>query len=484
MEKEGSRLLSTQGLQGPFGDFLYAVGFLVEYTLVRLGRTTRTLTGGLLQALGGLLAAILRPPLQALLDFVDSLRHPLRLFRLYLLPAAAAVALAWLVRSVLTLPFALRVVVNGQTVGYVASEEIFDSARADVLARVNSARQQLAADQGTLTWDVEPGYTLAISETTMTESEIANEILRISGSEITEGTAVYWDDQLRFVTTEGDHLRHYLHAQLQPWDHPEDPTLQASFAHGLRLVDGIYLTDSVVPYDQILSALQADDGATLQVQVTQRVTESAEIPFDTQTQEDSNLEFGKSETLQQGVPGSEIITRELTYLNGQQVDDQVVDVTVTQAPTPEIIRRGTRLQSGMIGKLGTGTFIWPVPGYKSISRWAILPRVHRGVDIAAPYGTPIYAADSGTVIQVVPMHYSWGNYVQIDHGNGYKTLYAHMSSFAVQVGDTVTQGQLIGYVGSTGDSTGNHCHFEMSYNDTLFSARDVFPDIPTKNPDF
>ena len=56
---------------------------------------------------------------------------------------------------------------------------------------------------------------------------------------------------------------------------------QASFAHGLRLVDGIYLTDSVVPYDQILSALQADDGAALQVQVTQRVTESAEIPFDT-----------------------------------------------------------------------------------------------------------------------------------------------------------------------------------------------------------
>lgn len=477
-------MLSTQGLQGPFGDFLYAVGFLVEYTLVRLGRTVHTLTDGLLQALCVLLAAILRPPLQAILDFVDSLRHPLRLFRLYLLPAAAAVALVWLVRSVLTLPFALRVMVDGQTVGYVASEEIFDNARADVLARVNSARQQLATDQGSLIWDVEPGYTLAVSETTMTESEIANEILRISGSEITEGTAVYWDGQLRFVTTEGDHLRRYLNAQLQPWDNPADPTLQASFAHGLRLVDGIYLTDSVVPYAQILSALQADDGAALQVQVTQRVTESAEIPFDTQTQEDSNLDFGKSETLQQGMPGSEVITRELTYLNGQQIDDQVVDITVTQAPTPEIIRRGTRLKSGMIGKLGTGTFIWPVPGYKSISRWAILPYVHRGVDIAAPYGTPIYAADSGTVVQVVPMHYSWGNYVQIDHGNGYKTLYAHMSGFAVQVGDTVSQGQIIGYVGSTGDSTGNHCHLEMSYNDTLFSARDVFPDIPTKNPDF
>lgn len=106
------------------------------------------------------------------------------------------------------------------------------------------------------------------------------------------------------------------------------------------------------------------------------------------------------------------------------------------------------------------------------------------MDIAAPYGTPIYASDSGTVVEVVSMHYSWGNYVKIDHGNGYKTLYAHMSSFAVQLGDTVTQGQVIGYVGNTGNSYGNHCHFEMTYNDVLFSAYDVFPDMPTRNPDF
>lgn len=471
-----------KGLQGPLGDFLYAVGFLVEYTLVRFVRGMRGLLGGLLGALLALLAAVLQPPLRALLDFVDSLRHPLRLFRLYLLPAAAAVALVWLVRSVLTLPFVLRVVVDGQTVGYVASEEIFDSARADVLARVNSARQLLAADNQSLTWDVEPGYTLAVSGTTMTESEIANEILRISGSEITEGTAVYLDGQLRFVTTEGDHLRRYLNTVKAPWETPEDRTAQVGFVHGLQLVDGIYLTDSVVSYADILAALQADDDAALQVQVSRRVEETQEIPYDTQIQEDSELDFGKEETIQQGTPGSEVITRELTYVNGQQTDDRVVDVQVTQSPTPEMIRRGTRLKSGMIGKVGTGTFIWPVPGYREISRWSNLPYGHRGVDIAAPYGTPIYAADSGVVVQVVPMHYSWGNYVQIDHGNGYKTLYAHMSSFAVQLGDTVSQGQVIGYVGSTGDSTGNHCHLEMSYNDVLFSPRDVFPDIPTKNP--
>lgn len=475
-------------LQGPFGDFLYAVGFSVEYTFVCLFRRLRLLAHWLRHALGRLVLLALRPPVQAILDFGVALRSPWRLLSGYLLPAAALAGLLFLVHAGLSLPFALRVEVNGQTVGYVASEEVFDSARSDVLARVNSARELLAASgETTPDWDLEPGYTLAISEETMTESEIANEILRVSGSEITEGTAVYVDDELRFVTTEGDHLRQYLNACKQPWDDPADPTKQVSFVHGLRLVDGIYLTDSVVSYTDVLTSLQANDGADLQVQVSQDVTEQQEIPYDTEIQEDSELDFGKSETVQEGIPGQEAITHQLIYINGELTDDQVVDVQVLQSPTPEIIRRGTRLQSGMIGKLGTGTFIWPVPGYKSISRWANLnpgSGFHRGVDIAAPYGTPIYASDSGTVVAVVNMHYSWGNYVQIDHGNGYKTLYAHMSSFAVQLGDTVTQGQVIGYVGNTGNSYGNHCHFEMTYNDVLFSAYDVFPDMPTWNPNF
>lgn len=473
-------------LENPVGDFLYAVGFFVEYNIVRLLRGLTSVWRWLRRSLGNLLLLALRPPVQALLDLVAALHSPGRFFLGYLLPVAATIGLLIFVRTGISLPFALRVTVDGQTVGYVASEEAFDNARADVLARVNSARELLAADQETLSWDVEPTYTLSISAETMTESEVANEILRISGSEISEATAVYIDGDLRYVTTEGDHLRSYLNSVKAPWEDPTSQTTRVSFAHGLRLVDGIYLTDSVVPYADVLAGLQANGAEDLQVKVSERVTETQEIAYDTETQEDSELDFGKSETVQEGVPGSEAVTRELTYLNGTLMDDQVVDVQVLQSPTPEIIRRGTRLKNGMIGKLGTGTFIWPVPQYKSISRWANLQvrGGHRGVDIAAPYGTPIYASDSGTVVEVVSMHPSWGNYVTIDHGNGYKTLYAHMSSFAVQLGDTVTQGQVIGYVGSTGDSTGNHCHFEMSYNNVLFSAYDVFPNMPTLNPDF
>ena len=73
--------------------------------------------------------------------------------------------------------------------------------------------------------------------------------------------------------------------------------------------------------------------------------------------------------------------------------------------------------------------------------------------------------------------YGYGNYVIIDHGNGWTTLYGHMSSIAVTAGEAVEAGQIIGYVGNTGYSFGNHCHFEMYYNGSLVSARNYFPNM-------
>lgn len=116
-----------------------------------------------------------------------------------------------------------------------------------------------------------------------------------------------------------------------------------------------------------------------------------------------------------------------------------------------------------------GEFIWPLPGNTYISSgfgWRTLNGIrefHRGVDIPAPYGTPIHAANGGTIVTAT-MHSSYGNYVVINHGGGKSTLYAHMSSIAVGVNQTVSQGDVIGYVGSTGYSTGNHCHVEVRIN--------------------
>lgn len=120
---------------------------------------------------------------------------------------------------------------------------------------------------------------------------------------------------------------------------------------------------------------------------------------------------------------------------------------------------------------GSGSYKWPTPGYTNITSrygYRIHPifhtsKLHTGVDVGAPSGASIYAADGGTVAIAVYSS-SYGNYVLINHNNGTSTLYAHMTSMAVSQGQNVEQGAVIGYVGSTGNSTGPHLHFEVRVN--------------------
>ena len=127
------------------------------------------------------------------------------------------------------------------------------------------------------------------------------------------------------------------------------------------------------------------------------------------------------------------------------------------------------LCGGVGGVIGGGsTLQWPLPGHTYIScRFGEVDAFgnagHRGTDIPAPEGTPILAAHSGTVL-VSGWNDSYGNQVMLDNGAGLSTRYAHMTATAVTAGETVTAGQVIGYVGSTGDSTGNHLHFEVMQN--------------------
>ena len=134
-------------------------------------------------------------------------------------------------------------------------------------------------------------------------------------------------------------------------------------------------------------------------------------------------------------------------------------------------------------------YLWPLPGYYRLSSlfgYRIHPitgvaHSHTGIDIPASGGTPILAAKSGQVVTSA-YHYSYGNYVVIDHGNGNSTLYAHMSSRAVSEGQMVTQGQVIGYVGTTDSSTGNHLHFEVRDNYTRVDPESKFPSLNLTPP--
>ncbi len=125
------------------------------------------------------------------------------------------------------------------------------------------------------------------------------------------------------------------------------------------------------------------------------------------------------------------------------------------------------------GAMGTGSFIWP-----SINHWISGNDYwsgHLAIDIGTALGEPISAADSGVVVFAGWANGGYGNTVAIDHGNGYQTLYAHLSSVKVSCGQSVSQGQTIGFAGSTGNSTGPHLHFEVRYQGGFVNPWYVLP---------
>ena len=161
-------------------------------------------------------------------------------------------------------------------------------------------------------------------------------------------------------------------------------------------------------------------------------------------------------------------------------EEQLAKEAALEADIQEMIAELER-QEAANSIVSTGTYIWPLPGYSpgSAYGWRIHPiwgdrRFHAGEDIGAPSGTPILAADSGLVTVIPDNGNGYGNYIMINHGGGRVTLYAHMSGFAVSNGATVTQGQTIGYVGSTGNSTGPHLHFETRVNGATTDPKSYF----------
>ena len=114
---------------------------------------------------------------------------------------------------------------------------------------------------------------------------------------------------------------------------------------------------------------------------------------------------------------------------------------------------------------------WPTYGYMT----QYFHAYHQGIDIAAPTGTPLYAAASGRVVKAVKLAWSYGWYLVIDHGYGFETLYGHCSQFAVGVGERVERGQIIAWMGSTGRTTGPHLHFEVRYNGQAVNPLNYLP---------
>ncbi|HEX9027799.1 MAG TPA: M23 family metallopeptidase [Anaerolineales bacterium] len=127
------------------------------------------------------------------------------------------------------------------------------------------------------------------------------------------------------------------------------------------------------------------------------------------------------------------------------------------------------------GAIGSGAFIWPAPNH-FLSGFDYAPEAnHPGIDIDGDLGQPVYAADNGVVVYAGWNNWGYGNMVVINHGNGWQTLYAHLSAYNVSCGSSVLKGSVIGAIGSTGNSTGPHLHFEMMNNGTKVNPHNYLP---------
>ena len=204
----------------------------------------------------------------------------------------------------------------------------------------------------------------------------------------------------------------------------------------------------------------------LTMTVVQRERYVDEVMYDIEYTDTANLYKGDYKITSAGQYGAADVVATVTYVNGEETERTVLSSVTLREPVTEQRLRGTKARPTWHP---TGTFRWPVSGRVTSyfggrrSPGGVGSTNHKGIDIAAPRGTPVYAADGGTVTYAGWMS-GYGYLVRIDHGNGYVTYYGHNSSLTVSVGQHVYKGQQIARVGSPGNSTGNHCHFEIRYN--------------------
>jgi murein DD-endopeptidase MepM/ murein hydrolase activator NlpD len=200
----------------------------------------------------------------------------------------------------------------------------------------------------------------------------------------------------------------------------------------------------------------------LNVNSQEQVTEIENIDPPIEYKKSASMKAGQSKVLREGTAGKQQVTYRLTKRNGSLIEEEQINKKVLNAPIPTLILKGTKVIRGE----GSGKFTWPVIGARITSymgmRWG---RLHKGIDIVG--NSSILAADEGVIEYAGYNSSGYGNEVIIDHNNGFKTLYGHLKSIQVKKGQIVEKGEVIGIMGSTGDSTGTHLHFEVHLNGKL-----------------
>jgi murein DD-endopeptidase MepM/ murein hydrolase activator NlpD len=254
-----------------------------------------------------------------------------------------------------------------------------------------------------------------------------------------------------------------------------DTPSQIALKNGISLDELVRLNPNILrrllPGDQIVISHSVP---FLGIKTTLEEVYEQTTPFETRRVENSSRYRGYTNVSVRGRNGTTRITAEVTYVNGVEAERVIKNTTVLEAPVTEVVEIGTRTAvplpaAAVSASIGSGSNLaWPTHS-RRISVGLHGYRGHTGIDIPDRIGTPIFSADDGYVVSVRHLAYGYGRHLLIDHGNGMQTLYAHCSQIFVQAGQTVTKGQHIAAIGSTGRSTGPHLHFEIRVNGRIMN---------------
>ena len=429
----------------------------------------------------------------------------------YTAPIVCIVFLFNLVGFASNVSYVVNVSFDGTVVGYVENENIYDEAEEIMQKRITYMDGNP---------HVELSPTLSVERDMKTETlnayELADILLEHTNVDVEDAYGLYIDDYFYGAVLDKKPIEDTLESLLDKYRENKDD--EVSFAKDITFAPGLYIAESIIDADLIISEItkmeqenayytvKEGDAPTsiadkldipykelkalnpdiednlpigrkllinkekpfLDVNVTRIEKYNTSIKYETIEVKDSNKYKGVKTVINDGKKGKAKVTAKVTYTNGYETSRTVLEKTVVSEPVAKKVSIGTRDPLPNVphstASAGSKMFIWPVGGGKVSSPYGYRGgKPHKGLDIAAPYGTPIYAGASGTVVSS-GWYAGYGKQILIDHGGGVVTRYAHCSSLAVSAGEKVIQGQYIGGIGSTGNSTGNHLHFEVLVN--------------------
>lgn len=279
---------------------------------------------------------------------------------------------------------------------------------------------------------------------------------------------LYINDKLIGVCDSDKELQSALDELLQDDIDYYDEETEVRFNNNVEVKTGIYSNRSITSADSLVK--KAKDKGLLKVLVKTDIIMTEKQPFETKVKYDDTKDTTYKKVVKKGVYGKQKTTYRVSYIDGVQVDAVITDIKTVKKAKNQIVIKGKGAEGVDENSVSSSGFLWPVPNVHTISSpygYREGGEFHTGLDIADGdcYGASIVASRAGTVEWAGYDDSGYGNYVIIDHGDGYKTLYGHCSSVCVSQGQQVSQGQTIAYVGSTGQSTGDHLHFEVRTGD-------------------